>query len=108
VPPNVLNLLTFCFGSSSDGKGAENEQNCFDISIKNQLCGHGCLHFWIVEMNDGAIVLDHVDFLNAGNVGHRQLFQVALKLFVIHCGRLVHNLLLPSSSSLFNFEMIYF
>ena len=50
-------------------------------------------------MDDVAILLHHVDLLNARDVVHSQLFQVALQLLVIR-GRLVHHLLLSPSRAL--------
>lgn len=53
----------------------------------------------IVEMDDGAVVLDHVDFLNALNLIHSEFLQCRLQLLVIRGRSLVHDLLLSSWSS---------
>ena len=50
-------------------------------------------------MDDGAVVLDHVNLLNARDVVDRKLLEAALELLVIGGGRAVDDLLLPPASS---------
>jgi len=50
-------------------------------------------------VDDVAILLHHIDLLNARDVVDSQLFQVALQLLVIR-GRLVNHLLLSPSRAL--------
>jgi len=54
----------------------------------------------VVEVDDGAIVLDDVHLLDAGDRVHRQLLQGRLQLLVVGGGRGVDNLLLAAGGSL--------
>lgn len=67
---------------------------------RERVGGHGSLHLRVVEVDDSSVLFDHVDFLNARNVGDGQLLQVALQLLVVRGGGLVHDLLLPSGRTL--------
>lgn len=58
-----------------------------------------CLSFGIIEMDDRAVVLDQVDFLNAGNIIYCELLQSRLQFLVVGCGCLVDNLLLATWST---------
>jgi len=54
----------------------------------------------IVEVDDGAIVLDDVHLLDAGNCVYRQLLERRLQLLVVGGGRGVDDLLLAARGAL--------
>jgi hypothetical protein len=81
----LKNEFTFVLSSPCNGK---------------RICRHRSLDLGIVEVYNSSVILYHVHFLNARYVCDRQLFQVALKLFIVGSGRLVDNLLLSSGSAL--------
>ena len=51
-------------------------------------------------MNDGTVVLEHVDLLDTGDWVDLKLFQLGLKFLVISVGCLVNNLLLSAGGTL--------
>ena len=65
--------LTFVFSVSSNSECVSSKRSlyltireyCTTLSIYNFFC---ISHLWIVKMDDGSIILDHVHFLNAGDV----------------------------------------
>ena len=74
-------MLTFVFSVAGDGESVGSQRS---------------LHFGVVEVDDGSVILEHVDLLNAGDVVHSQLLQRTLQLLVVRGGRAVHHLLLPA------------
>lgn len=54
------------------------------------------LRFRIVEMDDGAVLADHVHLLNARNIVDRHFLQRRLQLLVVGGSRLVDDLLLAA------------
>ena len=56
------------------------------------VCGERGLHLGVVEVDDGAVVLDHVDLLDARDRVHRELFQRRLQPLVVRRRGPVHNL----------------
>ena len=54
----------------------------------------------VVEVDDGAIVLEEVDLLDRRDVVHAQALERVLQPFVVGGGRLVDRLLLPPHRTL--------
>merc|ERR1719427_2469152 len=54
----------------------------------------------VVEMQDGAVIADHVHFLDVRDRVHSQFLQRRLKFLVVGCCGLVNDLLLSAGCSL--------
>ena len=57
------------------------------------VCGERGLHLGVVEVDDGAVVLDHVHLFDARDRVHRELLQRRLQALVVRRRRPVNNLL---------------
>jgi len=67
-----------------------------DVGVRSD----GRLHLRVIEVDDGAVVLEEVNLLNGGDVVHAKAFQRVLQPLVICCGGLVDRLLLPTNRAL--------
>merc|ERR1719310_896982 len=68
------------------------------VARHNESVGlHSSLHLWVHEVDDGAVLLEHVDLLDARNLVAAQALQLRLHLLVI--GGVSRRLLLGSSGS---------
>ena len=56
-------------------------------------------YLWACEVDDGAIVLEHIDFLDSWNRIDWELFQLRLKFLIVGVGSFVNNFLLSSGST---------
>lgn len=75
--------------------------DCFAVTGNGECVGgQRSLRLGIVEVDDRAVVLDHVDLLDAGDHVDGQLLQQRLQLLVVGGGGRVHNLLLAPGRSL--------
>ena len=69
------NLLVLCLSGDCEG-----------------VCGERGLDLWVVEVDHGSVVLDHVDLLDAGDRVHGELLQGGLELLVVGGGSAVDDL----------------
>ena len=60
----------------------------------------GLANLWASEVDDRAVVLKQVNFLDCWNVIHAETLERVLQAFVICSGGLVHGLLLPPNRAL--------
>ena len=81
---NHLKSLTLVLSMASDGKS---------VGCKRSL------DFGVVEVDDGAVILEHVHLLYSWYVVDSQLLEGALELLVVSGGSPVHHLLLPPGRS---------
>ena len=66
---------------------------------RERVGGQRGLHLRVVEVDHGAVVLDHVDLFDARDGVHGQLLQRGLQLLVVGRGGPVHHLLLPAGGA---------
>jgi hypothetical protein len=62
--------------------------------------GPASANLWASEVDDRAVVLKQVNFLDCWNVIHAETLERVLQAFVICSGGLVHGLLLPPNRAL--------
>lgn len=81
----VVKQLTLFFSISTDNVGVRRD---------------GSLDSWVVEMDDGSIILEEIDLFNCRNIGYTELLQSGSELLVIGGRRLVDGLLLSADRTL--------
>ena len=86
---------SFQEGRSLDSLTGEQLRDLLVVGVAGDcegVCGERGLHLGVVEVDDGAVVLDHVDLLDARDRVHRQLLQRRLQPLVVRRRSSVHNL----------------
>ena len=99
-------MRTLGLGVAADdvGVGGDGSLHCTEKQRRLKMCHprqNNVMHtLGVLEVDDVAIVLEHVHLLNGGDVVHSKALQGGLEALVIGGGGLVLGLLLPAHGTL--------